>query len=79
MFQGATAFLGGLDYLILNHAHLDIGDVFGPYNNDDKAYQNLVKIFDINFFSYVKLLSASMPFLKISGGKVGVISSSYGM
>ena len=62
----------------MNHAFLDSVAV-KMYDYTIEDFEFLRKVFDISFFSHVKLLSDAMPHLKKSGGKVSVTSSIYGM
>ena len=47
----------------------------GFYSYDADGFNKMRKIFDINFFSHVKLLNLFMPELRKSQGRVAVISS----
>ena len=67
--------LGGLDYMVSNHADMDVTRTARTFSSDPKFIKNLRHTFDLNFFSHVKLLADAMPHLKKSDGRVAVISS----
>ncbi|XP_002738382.1 hydroxysteroid 11-beta-dehydrogenase 1-like protein [Saccoglossus kowalevskii] len=64
--------LGGLDYLVLNHAlyywELWDGDI-----------ERLQALMNINFVSYVNLATKALPMLSKSNGSIAVVSSSSGL
>ncbi|NWX28866.1 DHI1 dehydrogenase, partial [Notiomystis cincta] len=60
---------GGLDMLILNH----IGQSGFTYFNGD--VEQVRKLMEINFVSYVALATAALPMLKESEGSIVVVSS----
>ncbi|CAH1784161.1 unnamed protein product [Owenia fusiformis] len=64
--------LGGLDYVILNHAF--IHDLF-PWTGSDEDFDLLQRVYQINFLSHVKMAARSMTSLKQSHGRLIVISS----
>ena len=77
MFQKAVETLGGIDFLILNHALID-DSMFNFYDHSGDGYEMFRKMFDVNFFSYVKMTDVAMPYLIESGAKVAVINSVVG-
>ncbi|XP_006820988.1 hydroxysteroid 11-beta-dehydrogenase 1-like protein [Saccoglossus kowalevskii] len=64
--------LGGLDYLVLNHALYNVelwdGDIEG-----------LQALMNINFFSYANLATKALPMLSKSNGSIAVVSSFAGL
>ncbi|XP_077868462.1 hydroxysteroid 11-beta-dehydrogenase 1-like protein [Saccoglossus kowalevskii] len=64
--------LGGLDYLVLNHAlyywELWDGDI-----------ERLQALMNINFVSYVNLATKALPMLSKSNGSIAVVSSGSGL
>ncbi|XP_002738386.1 hydroxysteroid 11-beta-dehydrogenase 1-like protein [Saccoglossus kowalevskii] len=64
--------LGGLDYLVLNHALYNVelwdGDIEG-----------LQALMNINFISYVNLATKALPMLSKSNGSIAVVSAGAGL
>ncbi|XP_060105344.1 hydroxysteroid 11-beta-dehydrogenase 1-like protein B [Heteronotia binoei] len=65
--------LGGLDYLVLNHAGGNVG--FHLYKGNMETVKSSMTI---NFLSYVQLTSSALDMLKQSEGSIIVISSMTG-
>lgn len=63
--------LGGLDYLILNHATLRHAAWTGHRENLTFLHQDM----EVNFVSYVDLASKAIDMLSASSGHIGVVSS----
>jgi len=72
LMKEATAALGGLDQLILNHT---AAGPFGYWQGTADNMMKLTQITSINFFAYVHLASLAMPHLTESKGSIGVVSS----
>ena len=70
--QTAVKTLGGLDYLMLNHALMSRPAFWNSTSEDLKM---LSYITDTNFLSYVHLTSYAMPYLVRSKGHIGVMAS----
>ncbi|XP_029427041.1 hydroxysteroid 11-beta-dehydrogenase 1-like protein A [Rhinatrema bivittatum] len=70
VINATNKYLGGLDYLILNH----VGGVglFGPFQGDMTAVSSSITV---NFLSYVQLTSAALSLLQESQGSIIVMSS----
>nr|XP_006820987.1 PREDICTED: hydroxysteroid 11-beta-dehydrogenase 1-like protein-like [Saccoglossus kowalevskii] len=68
----AEKILGGLDYLVLNHA---------IYNMKlwDGDIERLHALMNINFVSYVNLATKALPMLSTSNGSIAVVSSGTGL
>ena len=75
--EEAVKNLGSLDYLILNHVYTG-ADQIGMYSYTQSGEDTLRKMFEINFFSFVRMLSVAMPHLQKSSGRVAVTSSMAG-
>uniref|UniRef100_A0A8D0GR66 Hydroxysteroid 11-beta-dehydrogenase 1-like protein n=1 Tax=Sphenodon punctatus TaxID=8508 RepID=A0A8D0GR66_SPHPU len=70
--QFALQKLGGLDYLVLNH----IG--WSPFEMWDRDVAHVQWLMQVNFLSYLGLVSAALPALEESKGSLVVVSSLVG-
>ncbi|XP_030074381.1 hydroxysteroid 11-beta-dehydrogenase 1-like protein A [Microcaecilia unicolor] len=70
VITATNKYLGGLDYLILNH----VGGtgLFGPFQGDTTA---MTSSLTVNFLSYVQLTSMALSLLQESQGSITVMSS----
>ncbi|XP_066465883.1 hydroxysteroid 11-beta-dehydrogenase 1-like protein A [Tiliqua scincoides] len=68
--EEARSQLGGLDYLVLNHAGGDVR--FGPFEGD---MESVTSSMTVNFLSYAQLTVAAMDMLRESQGGIVVVSS----
>ncbi|XP_034036152.1 hydroxysteroid 11-beta-dehydrogenase 1-like protein [Thalassophryne amazonica] len=64
--------LGGLDYLVLNHIGVT------PFSMWDGDVDHIRWLMKVNFFSYVQMAWAALPFLEQSKGSLVVVSSLLG-
>ena len=72
LLQTAMKTLGGLDYLMLNHALIPRVSFWNSTSEDLKMLSYTT---DTNFLSYVHLTSYAMPYLVKSKGHIGVMAS----
>jgi len=75
IIRQAEKFMGGLDYLILNH----LPDYQkAEWTGSRENLTELKNIMDMYFLSYVELASNALPALRKSKGNIGVITSLVG-
>ena len=72
VIQRAAEYLGGLDYLVLNHIAIS---PLGEWQGSPENFTLMDKILDINFKAYVHLTSHALPMLEDSRGSIVVVSS----
>ncbi|XP_070573041.1 hydroxysteroid 11-beta-dehydrogenase 1-like protein [Ptychodera flava] len=72
LIEKAEKILGGLDYLVLNHA-------LYYWEFWDGNIEKLQNIMNVNFVSFVSLASKALPMLTKANGSIVVVSSSAGL
>lgn len=72
----AVELLGGLDYVILNHAQIPRGDFLKFEHLQTPEF--IKNAFSVNVFSFIEILQQAMPHLQQSHGHLFVTSSTLG-
>lgn len=67
----AVEFMGGIDFLVLNHI---TNSRYGLWTSH-ASHDFLTEMFNVNTFSYIWMTNAALPYLQSSGGQVVVVSS----
>jgi len=76
IMKKAIQLLGGVDYLMLNHAYLlTTPDLIGRWTGSKQQLDTMTKSININFLSFIRLAGSALPSLKASNGSLCVISS----
>ena len=72
--QKAVEYLGGLDILVPNHV---MANRMQPWRSSPEDLERLKTMMDVNFMSYIYLVTHAMPHLErsTSGGRIVVLSS----
>ncbi|CAK8675873.1 hydroxysteroid 11-beta-dehydrogenase 1-like protein B [Clavelina lepadiformis] len=73
LIEKTVNIVGGLDYLVLNHALLSASLQFWDGSNDQ--LNTAQKMMTINYLSYIHLSSYATPYLVKSNGRLVVVSS----